>query len=120
MHPKDISVFEYLYRDASNYKTYGKVLLSGRARPTHMATIASALIDGEYFLPSLVGLPDLTAELFAYSNGPTEDDHEWHEYIDLRAANAEEVVKEESVGDLEDFVARFAISKLATSMKRTR
>lgn len=73
---------EYLYRDASNYKQYGSVVLEGALS---VEAIRHLLIDGEYFIPSQTGLPDLQqkfgAQGFAY---PTEDDHAWHEVISIR------------------------------------
>jgi hypothetical protein len=73
----------YLYRDASNYKQYGSVVLEGALS---VEDIRHLLIDGEYFIPSQAGLPDLQhkfrAQGFAY---PTEDDHAWHEVVSMRS-----------------------------------
>jgi hypothetical protein len=60
----------YLYRDASNYKFRGNVVLSG---DIDEETVRKNLLDGEYFIPSMIGLPNLT---------PTDlcdDDHLLHE-----------------------------------------
>ena len=67
----------YLYRDASNYKQWHEVILTGRLSPTE---IVPFLFEGRRFIPSLLGLPDLQERFaedgFAF---PTEDDHPWHE-----------------------------------------
>jgi len=67
----------YLYRDASNYKQYGSVVL---ANPNNIAAalvadiISRNLIDGEFFDADKWGVPPL---FFDKENG---DDHDWHEF----------------------------------------
>ena len=62
----------YLYRDAGNYKAHHEVIVQGKIT---LALVQPCLEDGEHFIPSQVGLPDLQAQL-----GPAnEDDHAWHE-----------------------------------------
>ncbi|HBA60924.1 MAG TPA: hypothetical protein DCZ92_08905 [Elusimicrobia bacterium] len=76
------TLLEYLYRDASNYKQHGSVVLQGAIS---LKDIQPLLIDGEYFIPSQAGLPDLQHKFkdqgFEY---PTEDDHAWHEIVSMR------------------------------------
>lgn len=76
------TLLEYLYRDASNYKQYGSVVLQAALS---LKDIRHLLIHGEYFVPSQVGLPDLQHKFreqgFDY---PTEDDHTWHEIVSMR------------------------------------
>ena len=81
---------EYLYRDASNYKQRHDVVLDGEIAESD---IRHCLWEGEYFIPSLVGLPDLQEKFgrqgFAV---PTEDDHPWHEIESVhRTASAKTV-----------------------------
>ena len=69
------SKFEYLYRDGSNYKSWGEVTFSGRASDELRLRIVSALDRGEFFIADQVRIPDMFFEnraLFA-------DDHCWHE-----------------------------------------
>lgn len=77
------TLLEYLYRDASNYKQHGSVVLEGTIS---LKDIRHLLIEGEYFIPSQAGLPDLQHKFkeqgFEY---PTEDDHAWHEIVLMRA-----------------------------------
>jgi hypothetical protein len=70
--------FEYLYRDSGNFKHWGDVVFSN----THnigqdtLAAISSAALplDGIYFLPDQVGIPNLHFEEWMESL-----DHDWHE-----------------------------------------
>lgn len=98
----------YLYRDASNYKAHGAVLLSGEATAEHHHRLRESLIDSEYFIPERVGLPSLRERLYQYSSGaPTDDDHVLHELVELRPATAEEVRAEGEVIPVEALVERF-------------
>lgn len=71
--------FVYLYRDACNYKTFEEVVIQG---PLRLEDIKPFLRDGQFFIPSEVGLHDLQDEVF------TTDDHIWHEINEIR--NTEE------------------------------
>lgn len=70
--------FEYLYRDAGNYKQFGFVILRN---PTQISPemakdiIKHQLIDGEFFNPEKVRVPRLKN----YEFDP-ELDHEWYEF----------------------------------------
>ena len=63
----------YLYRDASNYKMYNMAVLNGQLTEAQKSAILSCLHDGEWFIPSAVGLDE---ERFSDFN---EDDHVWFE-----------------------------------------
>ena len=73
-------IFNYLYRDSSNYKNFGCVDFSN---PDNIpiekieAAIQSNLIDGEFFVAEDWGLPTL------YFEDWTEDDHKWHEFTNI-------------------------------------
>ena len=67
----------YLYRDASNYKAGGEIVVTGHLT---FSDIAPYLDGGEFFIPQQVGLEPLQSKLTAYSDGQTnDDDHVWHE-----------------------------------------
>lgn len=74
--------FIYLYRDASNYKQHGEVILSNE---TQLAVeeidqqIRSHLSDGLFFIARQVQLEE---RFFAVVN---EDDHPWHEFVQVEA-----------------------------------
>jgi len=75
-------VFEYLYRDAGNFKNYGDAQFrNDTALPLDQIDerIREALIDGMYFSAEKLGLPTL---YFDVSN--EELDHEWHEFDCVR------------------------------------
>lgn len=63
----------YLYRDASNYKVLNTAVIRGELSEADQQIILSCLEDGEYFIPSQVGLDE---ERFG---SWTEDDHCWFE-----------------------------------------
>ena len=88
---KALSVFEYCYRDASNYKSWGFLLLQGAVSSDDIAHLKKHFESGEYFIAEQLGIPPLYAELWAFSNGPTLDDHVWHTFYTLRPAAAEEL-----------------------------
>ena len=74
--------FAYLYRDASNYKQHGEVILSNEKQLTVEEidqTIRSHLSDGSFFIARQVQLEE---RFFAAVN---EDDHPWHEFVQVKA-----------------------------------
>jgi hypothetical protein len=102
------TLLSYRYRDASNFKANGEVLLSGEPTPELLRRLQASLIDGEHFIPEKVGLPSLREQLYQYSGGsPTDDDHLLHEFVELRAPLPGEVASLPAIGDLEALVARF-------------
>ena len=72
------SVFSYLYRDASNYKAFGLLLLKGTASADDVEIWRQHFESSEFFIAEQLGIPALYAELWAFSDGATEDDHVWH------------------------------------------
>ena len=85
------SVFSYLYRDASNYKAYGRLLLKGTALTTDIEILRQNFESGEFFIAEQLGIPALYAELWAFSSGPTADDHVWHTFEELKTATASDL-----------------------------
>lgn len=70
--------FEYLYRDAGNYKQHGSIILQN---PTSLDPkkvtdlIKQHLIDGEFFDPETFNVPRL--EIYNYD---PELDNDWYEF----------------------------------------
>ena len=87
----EFSIFDYLYRDASNYKAWGHLLLKGTATKDEVEALRNHLNSAEFFIAEQVGIPPLYAALWEYSDGPSEDDHVWHSYHELRPAHADEI-----------------------------
>ena len=81
---RPLCCFDYLYRDASNYKGYGSVLLWGEATPENEAAIRAALIDGIYFEAERVGVSTLYHLVRGDSEADELEDHAWHEFVGIR------------------------------------
>ena len=75
--------FEYFYRDASNYKAYGHVLLEGNLSAKERDEIISRLEGESFFIAEQVQVPALYETLYEFSGGPTASDHCWHEFVQL-------------------------------------
>ena len=103
----DRAVFEYCYRDASNYRVHEWVLLEGSVSPAIEEKLRGALIEEVWFVAENVGLPTLFHRLELYSGGPTVDDHGWHEFIGLRAATSAEIRDLPLFGSVTDLLERF-------------
>ncbi|MBV6390959.1 MAG: hypothetical protein KPEEDBHJ_00163 [Anaerolineales bacterium] len=72
----------YLYRDASNYKQHGEVILSNESQLTVEEIdkqVRAMLSDGLFFIARQVQLEE---RFFAVMN---EDDHPWHEFVQVEA-----------------------------------
>jgi hypothetical protein len=89
------TAFNYIYRDASNYKNSGGVIFAGAMTPEQLVRLERSLDEGRYFIASQLSVPavflwsasahydlDSAAAVAAmpgeYMIG--EDDHCWHEF----------------------------------------
>jgi hypothetical protein len=79
-----LTCFEYMYRDAGNYKAFGEVWLSGFLSYEEKDFIFSTMESGEFFVAEQIGVPALYQKLYVSSGGPTKDDHTWHTYQEFR------------------------------------
>lgn len=104
-----LTAFDYMYRDAGNFKALGTVILGEELEEADQGLIRERLSSGEFFIAEQVGVPPLYRELYKWSGGPTRDDHCWHEFVGFRALSKGEQAMEQ-VGARE-FVARFAAVK---------
>lgn len=105
-------VFEYMYRDGSNYKAWGAILLSGELIHEDVTALKECLESGEYFVAEQVGIPPVYKELWDLSGGPTDDDHALHEFVALRAATEKECKTMPLFGELSYLLKTFqAVSK---------
>jgi hypothetical protein len=99
--------FNYLYRDAGNFKQYGSVVFRNplnRSLAEIEAKLQQCLIDGMYFVAEDVNLPAL--QKYGYD---VALDHDWHEF--------ESVEYCEEPGEE---MARRDISALFLDMERVR
>lgn len=102
---REVSIFEYFYRDESNFKSWGSVLLRGEVGAIALARLKCRFNSEEFFIAEQLGLPALYGELWALSDGPTDADHVWHTFYELRPANASEINKP-IFATLEEFLSR--------------
>ncbi|MGI2324354.1 hypothetical protein ACRRRV_06450 [Methylococcus sp. S1B] len=105
------SVFEYLYRDAANYKAWGSVLLHGLPSPSDIDLLVGCLEDGAYFVAEQVGIPVLYETLHAVSGGQTEDDHAFHEFVAWQVVTREGEEMLTAWGSVEDLLNAFRVAK---------
>jgi hypothetical protein len=67
--------------------------------------IEERLDGGEYFIAEQVGVPPLYEQLYRWSDGPTQSDHCWHEFVGFRVLSTPEA--NVPIDDAAAFVARF-------------
>jgi len=110
--PKEYCVFEYLYRDASNYKAWGGLLLSGAPAQSEIAALRACLESEVYFVAEQIGVPAVYKELWDLSGGRTSDDHALHEFVALRIATMTERKTFPLFGELSNLLKTFqAVSR---------
>lgn len=110
MHPRSC-VFEYLYRDAGNWKTYGTILLDGDSVGA-CEELSACLEWGNNFVAEQVCLPSLCYRHWSdCGDDPSELDHAYHEFVDLRIATMAEIETLTSSGELEELLERFRRAK---------
>jgi len=100
-------IIEYLYRDANNYKAYGEILLTGKITDNIIDELKSLLDSGEYFVAEQSDIPTLYSQLWKYSNGPTDADHAFHEFSDIRPATTEEIATMDLWGGVGTLLSTF-------------
>ena len=72
--------FVYMYRDASNYKQHGEIILPNETllKVEEVDTqIRSLLSDGLFFIAQQVKIEERFFDVVS------EDDHPWHEYVSV-------------------------------------
>lgn len=100
------TAFDYMYRDAGNFKAFGTVILEGSVSSADQELIRCRLESGEFFIAEQVEVRPLYGELCKWSRGPTSDDHCWHEFVGIRPLNEPENHAQSVT--THEFVARFA------------
>ncbi|MCK5538388.1 MAG: hypothetical protein KAI79_16290 [Bacteroidales bacterium] len=92
--------FNYLYRDAGNYKNWGEVVFTNKKNiePKSLEkNVRKILIDGEFFIAEMAGLEKLNFPEYI-----EEIDHDWHEFHSLE--NTEENSNDQNNRDIVDFI----------------
>jgi len=70
--------FNYLYRDAGNYKEFGETIFTNQDSKSLQEielAIRKNLIEGEFFIPEKWNIPRLTFDSYS-----PELDHDYHEF----------------------------------------
>lgn len=99
------SIFEYMYRDGGNFKTYGQLLLLGHDADAEQV-IRSCLETGGQFVAEQIGIPALCREHWeSVDDGPSDLDHAYHEFVSLRAVGKEDA-RLKLWGSLDTLIAR--------------
>lgn len=81
-------VFEYLYRDASNFKAWGELLLEGNLSEAEIVRMITRFEDREFFIAEQIGIPPLYELLWqqCQSYPSAALDHVWHQFSKIRPA----------------------------------
>lgn len=86
-----MTLFEYLYRDAGNFKAFGSVALEGALSEEELERVG-ALLDGDgLFIAEQINVPVLYQQLYQWSGGATRSDHCWHEFLRVTVVEDGEV-----------------------------
>lgn len=97
--------FSYLYRDAGNYKLFGKVVFrnpENRSLEEIRGRIRAQLIDGEFFDAAKWGLP-----LLQFQDYSPEVDHSWYEFEGVESTfleNSDNRTIAEFISEIEDTI----------------
>lgn len=103
---EQLCCLDYLYRDASNSKQYGSLLLKGEPSDAACKAITASLSADEFFIAEQVLLPPLYFRSSEDSLESCECDHVWHEFIGLRLAEGSEA-DQPIFATLDDIINRF-------------
>ena len=101
----DFCIFEYQYRDGGNFKSFGTLLLSGKATENAKERIQAKLTDYICFYVEDLGIPPLFKGVWKW--GFSTLDVPWHEFCDLRPATAQEIAELQCFGDLDKLISDF-------------
>lgn len=88
---KNLTCFDYLYRDSGNNKIHGTLLLYGTIQPEDVSEFQGYLNGGEWFIPEQVGVPPLYEKLLELSGGVTDEDTPFHEFDCFREPTVEDI-----------------------------
>lgn len=86
-------VFEYLYRDAGNFKVFGSLLLEGVFSDADVVALRRQFVSEVFFIAEQLGVPTLYQQLWDECDSEPSDemDHVWHEFHSVRAAKNEDL-----------------------------
>lgn len=79
----------YMYRDADNYKQTRTVVLAGAITLEQAAAVVGALDEGEWFVPSEIGLEDIQGNFTFGPDWDEQSDHPFHELTGIALTTAQ-------------------------------
>lgn len=79
-----ITLFEYLYRDAGNFKAFGEIGFNGTLSLEEANSLRDCFSGDDLFIAEQLDIPPLYEALYQWSGGPTTSDHCWHEFVRLK------------------------------------
>jgi len=85
------TLFEYLYRDAGNFKAFGALAFEGALTVDEQQKLRSHFPGDGLFIAEQLDVPPLYKALYEWSGGPTLSDHCWHEFSDVKVIEDSEV-----------------------------
>ncbi len=101
--------FDYLYRDAGNFKAYGSLAFEGELAADQLSSIRERLSGDGLFVAEQLDIPPLYERLYRWSDGPIASDHCWHEFVDVRPALDSELSDDAyRWGSAKDFFVRLS------------
>lgn len=104
-----ITLFEYRYRDAGNFKAYGRIALDGELTSSEQDRLRDCLETDGQFVAEQIDMPTLYAELYKWSGGPIDDDLCTHEFVALSVIDDSELPENaHRWGSAKDFLARIS------------
>lgn len=104
------TAFGYLYRDGSNCKKCGEIILPGEITK-ELEQRFVATLEHEYGLGQFIAAQVNVPETFLWKGDyePTTEDHEWHEFGEFMLSDREPT----DIRSLEEFVAAFEAASTA-------
>jgi hypothetical protein len=77
------TLFNYLYRDGSNYKQWGSIVFKGEITDGLRERFARALEGCEFFIADQIRVPEVFPDTWPIY----ADDHCWHEFSEFETTN---------------------------------
>ncbi len=84
-----ITRISYCYRDASNWKFCGEIVVEGNLKRSQLE---SYLLNGEWFVPEKVGLKLLLTEPWSEDDRLLHELHEFEETVDSNAVCSADLI----------------------------
>lgn len=104
------TLFDYLYRDAGNFKAYGALLLEGSFGDAELEKMRGRFDSGLYFVAEQIYVPPLYDLLWKEcESAPCGDlDHVWHEFEGVHPATESDIASMKPWGRAQQLLALVA------------